>query len=311
MYFPYLRGRQFELIALRELVDNDRMSEKVIPIVEPVKPTSTLLKTLKSFSKKKKKIVIIFNPTVGNFRKELLKLKKSDPQKASELIDVLSNDECIMKGYIMCDEIVNKIKDSDEKKEFVIINRTRDDLDHYQRIFKDVPPMYSLIPDDRAYKRVVTESRVLLEDCFNKKERNADYSDTVDEFYSDIHLFYEEENYTGFADYTVVGEDYNESGFAPIAVVIHIIYFDNDNYARIHHFVSDSNDDIEDPARKFGEALDKLVKWCDSKDVAKTLGLSELYKCYEEKRYPGLGVVKKMSIMHHLELISDYLEEKK
>ena len=310
MYFPYLRGRQFELIALRELVDNDRMSEKVIPIVEPVKPTSTLLKTLKSFSKKKKKIVIIFNPTVGNFRKELLKLKKSDPQKASELIDVLSNDECIIKGYIMCDEIVNKIKDSDEKKEFVIINRTRDDLDYYQRIFKDVPPMYSLIPDDRAYKRVVTESRVLLEDCFNKKERNADYSDTVDEFYSDIHLFYEEENYTGFADYTVVGEDYNESGFAPIAVVIHIIYFDNDNYARIHHFVSDSNDDIEDPARKFGEALEKLVKWCDNKDVAKTLGLSELYKCYEEEKYPGLGVVKKMSIMHHLELISDYLEEK-
>ena len=45
MYFPYLRGRQFELIALRELLEGKRISEKVIPIIEPVKPSSTLLKT--------------------------------------------------------------------------------------------------------------------------------------------------------------------------------------------------------------------------------------------------------------------------
>lgn len=44
MYFPYLRGRQFELIALRELLEGKRISEKVIPIIEPVKPSSTLLK---------------------------------------------------------------------------------------------------------------------------------------------------------------------------------------------------------------------------------------------------------------------------
>ena len=29
MYFPYLRGRQFELIALRELLENNRMSERL------------------------------------------------------------------------------------------------------------------------------------------------------------------------------------------------------------------------------------------------------------------------------------------
>lgn len=51
MYFPYLRGRQFELIALRELLEGKRISEKVIPIIEPVKPSSTLLKTLETFVK--------------------------------------------------------------------------------------------------------------------------------------------------------------------------------------------------------------------------------------------------------------------
>ena len=62
MYFPYLRGRQFELIALRELLEKDRISEKIIPIVEPINPTSTLLKTLKVFLEKKRKIAIVQNP---------------------------------------------------------------------------------------------------------------------------------------------------------------------------------------------------------------------------------------------------------
>ena len=52
MYFPYLRGRQFELIALRELLENVRISENIIPIIEPINPSSTLMKTLKCFIEK-------------------------------------------------------------------------------------------------------------------------------------------------------------------------------------------------------------------------------------------------------------------
>lgn len=55
MYFPYLRGRQYELIAIRELVEKDRLSEKVVPIIEPVKISSTLLTTINTFNSKKKK----------------------------------------------------------------------------------------------------------------------------------------------------------------------------------------------------------------------------------------------------------------
>ena len=42
MYFPYLRGRQFELIALRELVEKGVLSSRITPIIEPVKLSSTL-----------------------------------------------------------------------------------------------------------------------------------------------------------------------------------------------------------------------------------------------------------------------------
>lgn len=46
MYFPILRGRQFELLALRECVNQGLLSNKIIPIVEPVKVSSTYTKTV-------------------------------------------------------------------------------------------------------------------------------------------------------------------------------------------------------------------------------------------------------------------------
>ena len=54
MYFPYLRGRQFELIGIRELLDNDILTDKVIPVIEPITISSTLISTLELFIKKKR-----------------------------------------------------------------------------------------------------------------------------------------------------------------------------------------------------------------------------------------------------------------
>ena len=256
MYFPYLRGRQFELIALRELLEGERIGENVIPIIEPVKPSSTLLKTLESYANKNREIAVVFNPAVGDFWIKLKEMRNGDSKIANELYELLTNNDKIIKSYI---------------------------------------------------RRVIPDSKVLFEDNFNKQSRNIDYLDNLDEFFSDSHLYYQNENYTGFADYSVVGEEFNESGFAPVAVAIHIVYFDKKQELRIHHFVSDSNEGIEDPGGKFGEALEKLVYWCDENNIQNTLGLQGFYDCYNSGKYPGLGTVKKYSIMHHIELISNFL----
>ena len=52
MYFPYVRGRQYELLALKELVSGGLLSDKIIPIVEPVKLSPTLINTMDEFIKK-------------------------------------------------------------------------------------------------------------------------------------------------------------------------------------------------------------------------------------------------------------------
>lgn len=59
MYFPFLRGRQFELLALRELLEKDLIGDNIVPIIEPVRLSSSLLKTVELFNKKNHKLVFV------------------------------------------------------------------------------------------------------------------------------------------------------------------------------------------------------------------------------------------------------------
>ncbi len=74
-------------------------------------------------------------------------------------------------------------------------------------------------------------------------------------FFSADHIEYDMDNFQGFSDYSIIGEEYKESGFAPYAVAIHIVFFNKDKELYVKHFISDSNDSIKDPAKKFSEAL--------------------------------------------------------
>ena len=76
----------------------------------------------------------------------------------------------------------------------------------------------------------------------------------------------------------------------------------------MHHFVSDSNDDIQNPAKKFYEAVSKLAIWCETNNIDLTIGLKTFIEHYNNQTYPGLGSVKKLSLMHHIELLSKLLD---
>lgn len=181
-------------------------------------------------------------------------------------------------------------------------------MEDYLKVYTELEPVYTLLPDDRTFSRKAPRSKVLFMDRFPKAPRNSDYGKNEDEFYSKDHLYYDTEGFRGFSDYSIVGSDFSETGFAPLAVAIHIIYFDRDKTLRVRHFVSDSNDDINDPAGKFGEAVEKLAEWVEVNNPPHTVGLDMFLECNKMGRYPGLGTVKKYSIMHHLELMNKFLE---
>lgn len=306
MYFPVLRGRQFELIALRELLDQALIGKHVFPIVEPVKLSSTLLTTLQLYRKHGQNIAIVRNPSVGTFINDLKNEEKLE--KKDSFFEELDSGKYTNVLIITNDIDIKKAEHYLTNENGIIaICENQDALSKYQSIFSPKAPVYTLIPDVRSMRRGIHGEKIVLGDKFKKQLRNTDYANNDDEPFSEDHLYCYEEGYEGFADYSIVGDDFSEGGFAPYAVVIHIVYFAEDMSLRIHHFVSDTNDDITDPAGKFAEALEKLIKWNASKKL-NTFAMQQFRKLYDKKQYPGLGSVKKLSIMHHLELVSKYLD---
>jgi hypothetical protein len=316
MYLPYIRGRQYELLALRELATNKLLGDHVIPIIEPVKLSPTLIKTISEYIRVEQQLAVIRNPAVGSFMKDIKEAKADSKEEAyKEEFQKLYEDSMIIKSVILQKNASSLLKHWNKtgvkKKDLLVINMERDFLDFFEQEFSSENPFYALIPDESTFRRRIKRNRVILDDKFEKQNRNADYQDNEEEFFSDDHLYFQDDGFKGFADYSVIGNDYQEGGFAPYAVAIHIVYFAKDNSLRIKHFVSDSNEDISNPAKKFYEAVSKLHKWYESNPFPPTLGLTNLLSHYQNQTYPGLGSVKKFAVMHHLELIGKYLSEAK
>lgn len=312
MYLPIIRGRQYDLLALRELKQRGGLSNKIIPIIEPVKLNSTLLSTISTFEEHESKLIVISNPKVGSLKGEL-----SIPSIYMQYKEVMLNKCVIIGHYFSRDSKEDIIKLAQEfnvsLESLVIIHSDRSLVNNYKEILSDKIPRINVIPLDNSFRRQLKNQRLVgLADKFNKLPRNADYLEQEKEFFSEEHLFFRDEGYIGFSDYSIVGQEYNESGFAPFAVAIHIVYPNPENALEIMHFVSDSNDDISDPAGKFLEALEKLIKWYKmsylTDERMDTLAMQSFMQHYEDGTYPGLPTIKKLSIMHHLELVGRLLD---
>lgn len=303
MYFPYLRGRQYDLLALKELSQRNLISKEILPVIEPVKMSSTLKGTLQAYADKALRLAIVLNPTVGDLSEEdVVSLHEQLNDKIIPAVIMNESTEHVVNGIL---------QQGFPKNNILVILNERDYVDDYKRIFGTIEPLYTLLPDERALKRTVTQKKVLFEDKFNKLSKNADYAKNEDEFFSEDHLFYSDEGYDGFGDYSIIGKNYDESGFAPRAVAIHIVYFDLENNLRVHHFVSNSNYGIEDIAGKYYEAVSKLQEWyADGHESQRTLALSVLLEHANTGYFPGLPTIKKLSIMHHIELVNKFLSKK-
>ena len=92
----------------------------------------------------------------------------------------------------------------------------------------------------------------------------------------------------------------------PYAVAIHLTYEKNQEEIWIRHFVSDTNDDNTNIQGKFGEAALKAVEFFNKIGYSNK-AINELAGYYRDAQYPGLGVLKKISIKSHIELINSVL----
>ncbi|MCF8369431.1 MAG: sce7725 family protein [Bacteroidales bacterium] len=304
MYLPYLRGRQFELIALREYAQEKGDSDNLIPIIEPVRKTTSSLKlAVAVFKKTNLRYAVIFNPQVGDLKGRYL------PDEYREII----NDSNWIPAFVVSNN-VNEISDYVEAHDLnhvMLINSRRVDSTSEQYIkFVSKPKIEFIVTEEnKSLKRRLKDlekNLILLNDSFIPKSRNSDYLDAPKELFTEENIFYEEEGYFGFSDYTTISSEFTEGGTTPYAVVIHLTYQKGNEQIWIRHFTSESNDDRANIQGKFAEAAEKAVNFLNHKNI-QTVASQELREYFSEAKYPGLGMIKKISIKNHLELINSIL----
>lgn len=311
MYYPYFRGKQFELIAIRDTAEL-MAGAGFTPIIEPVKAQlKGLQRALDAVCTAGGSVVVIVNPEYGDhaddgegisalLRDEYLErgnvyagLLLTEATSVNDAVELYNNHKehqpvFIHAGFMEAKALAGKIGENLTKTRHVFFEQNCKKL--YRKHF------------DGAH-------RVLLRDGFTKR-RNADHLSIPIEVFSDLHITYTDEGMDGFGDFLTVGAEFTEGGGPAYAVAIHLTFInvEKDEEMYLYHFVSNSIDTPTDPAGKFAEALLKLKQKYDTGNSGLFRGsaLKQFLELQEREHFPGLGQAKKLSMIHHIETIKHF-----
>lgn len=310
MYYPYLRGRQFELITIRDLAIENAL-EKVMPVIEPVKESFNSLNLANSvFAESSFSPFLIMNPLVGeaagdteHFLQYINKLDNSTYKPAFHYSDNLDYILTCINKYKLEKCMIIGLDDFTDENNLIKLC-SNENVSHVMLL---EPHRYRSL--DRKIKDL-NKIYIRLDDLFERQQKNADYLEIPAHKFSEEHLYYKEDRYQGFGDFTILSKEYIEGGSVPRAVVINLTYINKEmnDQIWIRHFTSDTNDSISNVQGKFAEATKKAVSFCEELPLNNS-GTEELKKYYEELKYPGLGTVKKITIKNHLLIVKSYLDK--
>lgn len=303
IYYPYLRGRMYDLLAIKELVEQGQLSSKIVPIIEPVRDSKELQQTVQTLIDHQQPFSVIANPQVSVYG--------LNDTKLYPLPDVDNLKFYYPSAILTADFSSDFVKTVDNQQSLLIV-KNYELLKAYQntKVLQTVDKV--LIPDVARIHQLVKTKAALLTDPLTFVRHVEDYADLDDEFFEPADWYHQVGDYDGFGDYSMVGHVYFDKGMPSRAIALHLIYVTEDGTLRIHHFVSDSNEHMSGQKDKFFEALQKMVTWCAENihGLNATPALEELLSYNQQAKFPGLGMIKKLSLMHHFELMNRLLNLK-
>ena len=311
MYHPYFRGKQFELITIREMAKF--FAEKnFVPVIEPVRESlGGLKKTLSAVCDADGQAIVIVNPYHGDHQEDgtsitgLLQEGFKDGNNISAGI--------LLRSDMTVSEVMACYDQHADHHPVLIHAGFTEPKALAAALGGRMSGLTNAFIEEHAkllYRKHFDQStRILVRDGF-KRQRNADYP-AMEEF-SDLHVTYHDLGMTGFGDFLIVGDVYSEGGGPAYAVAIHLTFIDpdKDNVMYVYHFVSDTKDTPTDPAGKFAQALAKLMARLDSgtSHILETGAIKEFRELHAKGHFPGLGYVKKLSMKHHIETLAAHLD---
>lgn len=310
VYHPYFRGKQYELIAIRETAE--LMADRsFVPIIAPVREqVRGLHKALDALCEAGTRAIVLINPEHGDH--------KHDGTKISELLsEEFEGHDNLLVGVrlhseLSAEEAVQHCADAGGRPIALVHAGFKDSSAFIARMGEYSNITTSVFLEDDCGKLYQSkfdkhDERVLIRDGFEKR-RNRDHP--ASEFFSDLHITYKWENVTGFGDFLIVGDEYQEGGGPAYTVAIHLTYIDpeQDSAMFVRHFLSDRQDTPKDPGGKFAEALAKLIQAVDAPNskFVETSAITEFRDLHRRQHYPGLGSAKKLSMIHHIETLANF-----
>ncbi len=247
MYYPYLRARQFELIAVRELAAEGSIRNNVIPVLEPVKESiSSLNLANNALLNNGQTAYLILNPLVGEL--------PGDNEYFSAYLASLGNSGFLpafhyCNNYDFINATINKFNFTAGM--LICYSHFTDDAELRELCASaSISHVMVLEPQKNRsldrYIKGIGKVYIRLDDLFEKQEKNANYLNIPAHKLSEEHLYYQQDGYQGFSDFTVLPGEYVEGGSTPRAVVIHLSYINSqeENQIWIRHFTSETNDSI-------------------------------------------------------------------
>ena len=316
MYYPYLRGKQFELLALREFSREFENNHTIVPIIEPVKKqVNGLNAAALSMIENGMKFAVILNPSDGDYRHTGI-----DNDILMSLTALTDDRDNWIPAYIYKHNgrtLLDHAKQNNLSNLMIIFPSGADVNDEVLMEFLSKDEVAFVVSGNLSNNRSARgrllrlgKALISLEDRFNERPRNADYANEVDEIFSEDFAYYKNDGLAGFADYTPIAKDFIEGGMLPYAIAIHLTYQKSDDQIFVHHFVSDNNFDQSNIRGKFHEAAVKIAPFFNNNGLYHTSAVDELIRRAEsDDGYPGLGYIKKLSVKNHLELITHILSE--
>lgn len=312
MYYPYFRGKQFELITIRETAQ--LMADAgFVPIIEPVKEAlNGLEKTLQAICSAGGRAIVIVNPYHGDHQEDGTDITELLQQSYAGN-DAISAGILLGSGTTLAEGRAAYEAHQAHGPTFVHAGFTwQKALAEY--LGAELGTSKHVFVEEYANtlyrKHFDGSTRVLIRDGF-KRRKNAEYASLPLEEFSELHLTFKDLNMAGFGDFLVVGDLYSESGGPAYAVAIHLTFIDphRDDVMYVYHFVSTTNDTPADPAGKFAQALEKLIVKLNTGEskLLESTAIKEFRDLHAKGHFPGLGYVKKLSMKHHVETMATYL----
>ena len=307
-YFPYVKGEFYDLYAFRDTADL-LARRSFTPIIEPVNDIlGALARTVQVLNDASVTPIVVVNPGYGSdddYHGVMSSLSKEIKCNNKYTVGLRLHDK-------MCPELVLETCKILGTYDVALIHSgfipSNGFVDKMMSLTNVTANIFILEDCGRLYVKKFNNFRnkILVRDGVRIRDGKNDYPES--EFFSDLHITFEDEKANGFGDYLTMGKngEYTDRNFMRFSIHLTFLDAERDNAMFMYHFFPDEDMKFISTSAMFLNALSKLFNIVDNANQTyyETEALRIFRRLNDKQHCPGLGYIHQVSMMHHIETLA-------